>query len=152
MDKIYIIVDGSNIAFFKRTHKKKAKFQNLEIVIKYLSTLKNLSPIEWEIIVDASLRHHIDNKEKLEHAINTGKITQGPSKAESDEFFLEYFKRHPENTLIISNDNFKDYSINNLSPFKFAIIFDEIIIKPDLDVFLKSQSHLKNIQKVKINV
>jgi len=145
LDKIYIIVDGSNIAFSKRTQKKKAKFQNLETINKYLSTLKKLFPIKWEIIVDASLRHYIDNKEKLEHAINTGKIIQGPSKAESDEFFLEYFKRHPENTLIISNDNFEDYPTFNSSAFKFVIMFDEIIIKPDLEEFLKS--HIKNITK-----
>ena len=37
MDKVYIIVDGSNIAFYKRTHKKKAKYNNLDIVKKFFT-------------------------------------------------------------------------------------------------------------------
>ena len=39
MDKIYIDIDGSNAAFYKRTSIKKAKFSNLEIIKNYSDIL-----------------------------------------------------------------------------------------------------------------
>lgn len=149
MDNVYIIVDGSNIAFYKRTHKKKAKYNNLEIIKNFLLDLSNKFPILWEIVIDASLRHMIDNKAALESAIKKGLINQCPDKIEADMFILEYFSRHPEETVIISNDNFKKYEIENLKTFKFVIMFEEIIIQPDIEAYL---SNLElNIKKVKLN-
>ncbi len=136
MDKVYIIVDGSNIAFYKRTHKKKAKYKNLEIVKEFLHDLSKNFPICWEIVIDASLRHMIDDKDALERAIKKGLIIQCPDKIEADKFILEFFSRHPENTLIISNDNFKKYKIDNLINFKFVILFEELILEPKIEQYL----------------
>ena len=82
--------------------------------------------IKYEVFVDATLRHRIDNKEALDAAIKSGMITQCPSNREADDYFLDYFRRHPENTIIISNDNFKQYKEGNLVTSKFTIMFDEI--------------------------
>ena len=149
MDKVYIIVDGSNIAFYKRTHNKKAKYNNLEIVKDFLKGLSKKFSICWETIIDASLRHRIDDKEALEKAIKKGLITQCPDKIEADKFILEFFSRHPENTLIISNDNFKEYKIDNLVIFKFVIMFDEIIFEPNIEEFL--DVHERTSEEVKLN-
>ena len=138
MDKVYIIVDGSNIAFYKRTQKKKAKYNNLEIIKHFLIELSKKFPIRWEIVVDASLRHLIDDKDALERAIKKGLIIQCPDKIEADKFILEFYSRHPEDTIIISNDNFKKYKIDNLNSFKFVIMFEEIILKPDIEAFLNT--------------
>ena len=138
MDKVYIIVDGSNIAFYKRTHKKKAKYKNLEIVKDFLQNLSKNFSICWEIVIDASLRHMIDDKDALERAIKKGLIIQCPDNIEADKFILEFFTRHPENTLIISNDNFKKYKIDNLINFKFVIMFEELLLEPNLVEFLNT--------------
>lgn len=146
MEGIFIILDGSNIAFYKRTHKKRARFHNLEIVINYLKKLKQSYPIKWEIIVDASLRHRIDNQSDLENAIKTGKIIQCPSKAEADTFILNFYTQHPENTIIISNDNFNDHINTNLRLVKYVIMFDEIILDRDIDRFI--DENIKYLEEI----
>lgn len=150
MDNFNIISDGSNIAFHRKTPKKKAKFQNLVILKNYLNNLKELFPIEWEIVVDATLRHRINNKKALEKEIKTGVIVQCPCKVEADAFILEFHKNHPENTLIISNDGFENYSIPNLILFRYSILFGEFITIPNLKEYLESR--LANIQEAKLNV
>lgn len=150
MDKMKIIEDGSNIACFQRTKKEKAKFKNLMISRNYLKKLEKLYPIEWVLTVDASLRYDIDNKEALENSIKKGRIIQSPSKTEADAWFQQYYIKHPEHTLIISNDNFKDHSIPSSITFKFNILFDEFYTIPDLEEYLKSRYQKK--QEVKINV
>lgn len=133
MDILYIIVDGSNIALSRRTKKKRAKFHNLELIIGLLRKLEESRQIGWEIVIDANLRHRIDNKEALEKLIKTGVITQCPKKIKADEFIIEFFNRHPENTIIISNDCFDEYNVPNLIVYRFLIMFDEIILNPKLE-------------------
>ena len=133
MDKLYIMVDGSNVALSRRTNKKKAKFHNLELIIELLRKLEKIHSIEWEIVVDASLRHRIDDKNALEKLIKIGIITQCPKCIKADEFIIEFFKRHPENTVIISNDFFDEYNIPNLIVHRFIIVFDEILLNPKLE-------------------
>jgi len=113
-----------------------ARIKNLEILINYLEKLKEKFPIEYEILTDATLRYRIDLKEKLESYYKTGKIVQCPSGVKADYFIIDYFNRYPEETIIISNDNFSDYEKTNLTICKFVIIFDEIIIKTDLNEIL----------------
>ena len=132
MENIKIIVDGSNVAFFKRNNNKKAKLENLEILISFLEDLSAKIPINYEIITDASLRYRIDNKSELENLYNTGKLLQCPSKIQADEFLLEFFKLHPEETVIISNDNFSEFKNVNPVVCKFMIMLDEMIILPNL--------------------
>ncbi|MFX1340725.1 MAG: hypothetical protein ACFFDK_19095 [Promethearchaeota archaeon] len=133
--KKIVLVDGSNIAFFNPTRKGLGRFDNLQAFISYLNKIKKKKSFEYQILVDASLKHKINNKKKLESAINTGKIIQCPSQTEADYFILEYFKRHEDNVIIISNDNFSDHNVSNLKQCKFAFILDEIILKPSIEEF-----------------
>ena len=87
------------------------------------------------------MRYQIDNLDCLEQAYHTSKFIQCPNKIKADEFILEFFRRHPEQTLIISNDNFSEYEIDNLALFKFTIFFNEVIIKPDLEEALTLTKH-----------
>ncbi len=135
MEEVKIIVDGSNVAFFKRNPNKKAMLKNLEIVISFLEGLSTKFPIKYEIITDASLSHRIDNKTGLDNLYRTGKILQCPSKIQADEFLLEFFKQHPEETLIISNDNFSEFQGINPVVCKFMIMLDEMIILPNISSF-----------------
>ena len=149
MDKVYIIVDGSNIAFYKRTHKKTAKYNNLEIVKNFLLDLSKKFPIRWEIVIDASLRYAIDDKVALKRAIKKGVIIQCPENIKADQFILEFFSRHPKETLIITNDNFKEYNMCNLVIFKFVIMFEDIILNPDIEAFLNTLE--LPLEEVKLN-
>ncbi|MHA1439258.1 MAG: NYN domain-containing protein [Promethearchaeota archaeon] len=130
------MVDGSNIALFNPTRKGLGRFGNLQAFMNYFSELSKNYSIQYQILVDASLKHKIDNEKELESKINTGKIIQCPSRTDADYFILEYFKRHEDNVIIISNDNFSDYDVTNLKQCRFAFILDEIILNPPIEQFL----------------
>ena len=132
MRKTKIIIDGSNIAFASRNHKKQPKFQNLKIILNFLETITKEFPVEFKIIIDASLRHQIDSKRNLEELEKVGKLIQTPCNHTADEFIIAYAQRHPEETIIISNDRFSEYNTKNLFLCNFVILFNEIIITPNL--------------------
>ena len=129
-------MDGSNIALFSRTSKKKGRFNNLKGIINFLNELGKHYTFQYQVLIDATLRYRIDNETELDSAIKTGKIIQCPSKTEADYFILEYNKRHDNEVIIISNDNFSDYDVSNLKQCKFAIILEEIILTPPIEQFL----------------
>lgn len=137
MKECKIIIDGSNVAFFQRNENKEARIENLEILLNFLETLKDYFGIKYQIITDASLQHRIDDDIKLETLYKTGKIIQCARGIKADDIIIEYTKRHPEETIIISNDCFKEYDISNIKLLKFAIIFGEFITKPDIKEFLE---------------
>ena len=148
--KVYkIIVDGSNGAFFRRSHNKKAKIENLKIIIKYLEKLKKKYSIDYEIITDANLKYCIDKKSELEKLYKKGKVIQCPCGMKADDFIFEYYRRHSENTMILSNDNFSEYNEFNLKLYKFVIMFDELIIKPDITEILESSTNIK--EEIELN-
>lgn len=130
--RIKILIDGSNIAFFHRNERKNAKLSTLECLNIYLENIKKVYSIEYQIITDASLKYRIDDKIKLEENYKCGRIVECPKGVQADNFIIEYANRHPDSTIIISNDCFKEYDTTNLTIIKFGLIFNEIILKPDL--------------------
>ncbi len=133
-----ILVDGSNIAFFLRNKSKNAKLSTLEILISYLEFIKKTNCVKYQIITDASLKYRIDDDGKLKEYYKRGKITECPKGVQADDFIIEYANRHPVSTIIISNDCFREYNTSNLTIIKFGLIFNEIILKPDLLEILKT--------------
>lgn len=132
MKSIKIIVDGSNIAFACRNESKQPKVENLYIIIHHLENLAQLYPIEFIIVVDASLRYRIDSQNSLEKLERTGKVIQAPCHYTADDFIIQFAQQFPEETIIISNDRFSEYNTESLTCCKFVIMFDKIIIKPSL--------------------
>jgi hypothetical protein len=101
-----VIVDGSNVAWYGRQKKEgnKASVKNLEYV---LEKLKEEGFENIMVIIDASLKHYIDDTDKLEKLIKDNIIQVAPSHREADEFIIKYAKDY--NCKIISNDNFNDW-------------------------------------------
>ncbi len=136
--KMKVLVDGSNIAFFVRNEQKKAKIDTLEILIKYIKKISEEYGIEYQVITDASLKYRIDNRNKLENYYKCGEIIDCPKGVQADDFLIEYAKRYPDNTVIISNDCFRDYDTKGLQLIKFGLIFNDVILKPNLTDLLNS--------------
>jgi len=136
--RIEILIDGSNIAFFIRDEKKKAKLSTLEILTIYLEKIKKIHFIEYQIITDASLKYKIDDRNKLEEYYKYGKIIETPKGVQADDFIIEYAKRYPNTTIIISNDCFKEYDTTKLTIIKFGLIFSDVVLKPDLLTILNN--------------
>jgi hypothetical protein len=97
-----IIVDGSNIAYEGVPEGQKPKVSNL-LAIRAALEKKHYDPI----IIDATLRHDVDNPDELEHLIDDQEIRQAPAETEADYFVLATAERlHAQ---VISNDQFESY-------------------------------------------
>lgn len=59
------------------------------------------------IIIDASLRHEIDNPRQLEALIDDKTIRQAPAGTDADYFILEVAE--DDDAIVVSNDDFGEY-------------------------------------------
>ena len=132
VDTRKVVVDGSNVAHEETSDDGAPRVANIVRMRQELVRL-GYSPT---IIIDASLRHDIDDPEQLEGLIDNGIVHQAPADAEADYFILETARR--EGSLIVSNDTFSQYSEEH--PWieerrvPFMIIHGDVQIHtPDLD-------------------
>lgn len=94
------IVDGSNVAH--STEGDNARLENIHLVCTKLVE-QGYEPV---VVVDAALRHQIDDSAGFERLVDQGKIRQSPAGTDADYFILS-FARELE-AVVVSNDRFKD--------------------------------------------
>ena len=102
-EKRFIVVDGANVAFESMTSGGKPKLGNILAVCAALVE-RGYEPV---VIVDAALRHKIDDPEQLEALIEKKRILQAPAGTDADFFVLETAKQ--QECCVVSNDTFKDH-------------------------------------------
>lgn len=95
-----VLVDGSNVA-----HSSEGAAARLGNIIAVRDKLveEGLDPI---IVVDAALRHQIDDAEGYEQLVDGGTIRQAPAGTDADYFLLEFAEEFDAS--IVSNDRFRD--------------------------------------------
>jgi hypothetical protein len=101
-DSKIIVVDGANIAFESPSNGGKPRLANILQVCTALEE-RGFEPI---VIVDAALRHKIDDPEQLEALIEKKRILQAPAGTDADYFVLTTAEQ--QNARVVSNDTFKD--------------------------------------------
>ncbi|HEX6133425.1 MAG TPA: hypothetical protein VFZ24_05665 [Longimicrobiales bacterium] len=94
------IVDGSNVAH--STEGDSARLENIRLVVKELEQ----EAYEAVVVVDASLRHQIDEPEEYERMVEDGRIRQAPAGTDADYFILSFARELDAS--IVSNDRFRD--------------------------------------------
>ena len=94
------IVDGSKVAY--STEGDQPLLGNISIVCDRLEA-EGYQPI---VVVDAALRHQIDNRTEYERLVESGRIKQAPAGTDADYFILS-FARELDAT-VVSNDRFRD--------------------------------------------
>lgn len=94
------IIDGSNVAH--STEGEHARLDNIILVWDELVE-DGYEPV---IVVDAALRHQIDDRVRYEEMVEKGRIKQAPAGTDADYFILS-FARELEAS-VVSNDRFKD--------------------------------------------
>lgn len=104
MFKRFAVVDGSNIAHVEESKNGKPKVSNIVAVEKALRE----EGYETVVIVDAALRHEIDDAAQLESLIDTGVVHQAPAGTDADYFVIETAEE--KNAVIVSNDVYKDFA------------------------------------------
>lgn len=119
------IVDGSNVAH--STEGDAARLENIRVVAAKLVE----EGYEAIVVVDAALRHQIDDKAAFEQMVENGSIRQAPAGTDADYFILSFARELDAS--VVSNDRFKD----RLAAFpeardrviRFMIVNDEVVFE-----------------------
>jgi hypothetical protein len=119
------IVDGSNVAH--STEGGGPKLENILLVCEKLES-EGYEPI---VVVDAALRHRIDESGRYESLVEEGRIRQAPAGTDADYFILS-FARELE-AAVVSNDRFRDREAAFPDVFdrlvRYMIISDEVVLE-----------------------
>lgn len=95
-----VIIDGSNVAY--SVEGKQPSLHNIELVREKLLE-EGFEPI---VVVDAALRHHVDDVPGYERMIERGTLRQAPAGTDADYFILAFAREL--DARIVSNDRFRD--------------------------------------------
>ena len=124
-DRQIALVDGSNVAY--STERDRPVLANITLVCDRLEA-EGYQPI---VVVDAALRHQIDDKEGYERRIEEGKIRQAPAGTDADYFILSFAREL--DAVVVSNDRFRDRigkfpEVRNRI-VRFMIVEDEVVLE-----------------------
>jgi hypothetical protein len=124
-DSRVVIVDGSNVAH--STEGDRARLENIRIVSAKL-TEEGYKPV---VVVDAALRHQIDDATGYEQMVEDGRIRQAPAGTDADYFILSFAREL--DAAVVSNDRYR----NRLDAFpearerviRFMIVNGEVVFE-----------------------
>ena len=95
-----VLVDGSNVA-----HSSEGDLALLANILVVCDKLRD-EGYEPVVVVDAALRHQIDDRVRYEHLVDDGTIRQAPAGTDADYFILSFARELDAS--IVSNDRFRD--------------------------------------------
>lgn len=97
------VMDGTNIAYVEATKDGRPKVSNIMAVRSELQE----RGFKVLIIVDASLRHEIDDQQQFEALVDKQVVRQAPAGTDADVFILQTAAEH--HAKVVSNDRFGAY-------------------------------------------
>ena len=119
------IIDGSNVAH--ATEGDSARLENILLVREKLLE-EGLKPL---VVVDAALRHQIDNSRDFERLVEAGDISQAPAGTDADYFILSFAREL--DALVVSNDRFRDrqkaFPEARENRIRFMIVNGEVVLE-----------------------
>jgi hypothetical protein len=95
-----VVVDGSNVAYAEEG--EGPQLASIRAVCAKLEE-EGLRPL---VLVDARLRHTIDDPDGYEEMVEDGRIRQAPAGTDADYFILSFAREL--DARIVSNDRFRD--------------------------------------------
>lgn len=123
-DKVAII-DGSNVAH--STERGDPRLSNIRLVCEKLAE----EGYEVIVVVDAALRHHIDDADEYERMVDAGEIRQAPAGTDADYFILSFARELDAS--VISNDRFRDHesAFSEVAEriIRYMIVNDEVVLE-----------------------
>jgi hypothetical protein len=118
------IVDGSNVA---HSTERSVRLDNIRKICGKLEE-EGFDPV---VVVDAPLRHQIDDDHAYEGMVQNGKIHQAPAGTDADYFILSFARKLDAH--VVSNDRFKEYregfpeEMDRL--IRYMIVEDEVVLE-----------------------
>ncbi|MEM1913402.1 MAG: hypothetical protein QW067_09705 [Thermofilaceae archaeon] len=123
-----IVIDGSNVAYAARDSLGRPRARNILLAINWARE-KGYTPL---VVVDASLKHHIDDPFTLDSLRARGVLYEAPARTSADAFIISIAEK--QGALILSNDTFKEYLGEKpwieKRRLAFMIVGDEIFVVP----------------------
>jgi hypothetical protein len=95
-----VLVDGSNVA-----HSSEGDQPELSNIVAVCDKLRE-EGYEPVVVVDAALRHQIDDRGGYARMVDDGSIKQAPAGTDADYFILSFARELDAS--IVSNDRFRD--------------------------------------------
>ena len=124
-DSRVALVDGSNVAHSNEG--EKARLENIVLVCEKLEE-EGFEPI---VMVDAALRHQIDDSQGYERMVEAGKIRQAPAGTDADYFILSFARELDAS--VVSNDRFRDrqeaFPEARDRVIRYMIVADEVVLE-----------------------
>ena len=119
------IIDGSNVA-----HAGEGSGARLANVLAMREKLaaEGFEPV---IVVDAALRHQIDDAGRYERLVADGLVKQAPAGTDADYFILAFAKEL--GATVVSNDQFRDggsqFAEVRKRVIRYMIVADEVVLE-----------------------
>lgn len=121
---VEVLIDGSNVAFDNVPKDDSPRLQNILLALDYYKG-KNL---DCRVIVDASFRWKIDDKEAFQKALDDKLFYQSPSGVSADEYILRLASFYSD-AMIVSNDDFKSWRTKSIAVIQRVLDQRERFVK-----------------------
>jgi hypothetical protein len=119
------IIDGSNVAH--STEGDAAHLANITLVREKMEE-EGYEPI---VVVDAALRHQVDNRRAYEEMVEDGTLRQAPAGTDADYFILSFAREL--DAVVVSNDRFRDrekaFPEARDRVIRFMIVAGEVVLE-----------------------
>jgi hypothetical protein len=119
------IVDGSNVAH--STEGNGPTLENIRLVCDKLRE-EGLEPV---VVVDAALRHQIDDANGFEQLVGRGELKQAPAGTDADYFILSFAREL--DAYVVSNDRFRDlaksFPETRDRAIRYMIVAGEVVLE-----------------------
>jgi hypothetical protein len=119
------IIDGSNVAH--STEGDAAHLANILLVREKMEE-EGYEPI---VVVDAALRHQVDNRREYEEMVEEGTLRQAPAGTDADYFILSFAREL--DAVVVSNDRFRDrekaFPEARDRVIRFMIVAGEVVLE-----------------------
>ncbi len=132
----HVVLDGSNVAH--NSHGNTYSVPKVENLQRMIAELTKRGFNDIHVIVDASLKHKIDDLDALNAFADSVSYFESPPATSADLFVINHVKRH--NCLLISNDHFREWKAldpwigDNIDYYRLTFdITDKKVILPEFD-------------------
>jgi hypothetical protein len=123
--KPLVLVDGSNVAH--SSEGDQGHLANITLVCDKLRE-EGYEPL---VLVDAALRHQIDDRAEYERMVDAGTIRQAPAGTDADYFILSFARELDAS--IVSNDRFRDrqkaFPDAAARLIRYMVVKDEVVLE-----------------------
>ncbi len=120
-----VLVDGSNVA-----HSSEGDHGHLANITLVCDKLRE-EGYEPLVLVDAALRHQIDDRAGYERMVDAGAIRQAPAGTDADYFILSFARELDAS--IVSNDRFRDrqkaFPDAAARLIRYMVVKDEVVLE-----------------------